>query len=121
MLQVLAGRDVGDDPAMPRMQLGLAVDPLARDPGVRVEDRHRGLVAGALEGQDHLLNSLAAFSTSSAASSCRSSIGANSNRSMNSAGSVISGLSAWRSSLRSSSGVMTTSTWGETPFALIMT
>src|ERR1039457_7288131 len=119
--QVLPGRDVGDDAAMLRVELDLAVDPFAGDARTRVEDRQGRLVAGALEREDHLSPRRAARRTSIAASSCLSSTGANPNRSLKSAGSVISGRKVCRSSFTSSSGLMTTSTWGEIPRALILT
>ena len=119
--QVLARRDVGDHAAVLRVERDLAVDPLAGDPAARVKDRQRGLVARALEGEDHLSYSWADRRTSSAASSWRSSIGAKPKRSLKSAGSVTSGREACWSSLRSSSAVMTTSTCGAMPFPWIMT
>ena len=91
MLQVLAGGDVRDHAAVLRVELDLAVDPFMGDAGSRVEDRKGGLVAGALQGENHLSYSRTVRSTSSAASSCLSSSGAYPNLSLKSAGSLMSG------------------------------
>jgi hypothetical protein len=42
---VLPGRDVRNDPAVLGVELRLAVDPLAGNPGGGIEDRDGGLVA----------------------------------------------------------------------------
>src|ERR1019366_7620941 len=118
--QVLARGYVRDDAPVLGVQLDLAVHPLAREAGRGVEHRERRLVAGALEGEDHLSRSRATRSTSRAAASCLSSIGLNPKRAPKSEGSDTSGLEVWRSILRSSSALRTTSTWGETPLPWMM-
>ena len=51
-LEVPARRDLGDDAAEPRVQLGLGGDDVGEDPPVGGYERRRGLVTGRLETED---------------------------------------------------------------------
>ncbi len=52
-LEMMARRDLRDDAAVPRVQLGLRGDDVGEEPAVLRDERRRGLVAGGLDSEDH--------------------------------------------------------------------